>query len=227
MDGVDLQAKDRWVAVAVGLALHRLDLVVGAFAQAGGDARVVPDEQAGADTQWIKRLDKTPRAYEVYGELRAAMRKASDDAEEPGDEAASEAEEAPASEAEPEQAASEPAKQRGEPRPVGERISECGTESTVLERRHYGTQTVYRFRGSVACRPAALALNHAFGNLRTLDVRHAARELSNGTQVIDVAVPLGRKDGKQAFEDLERAIRSLRLRDTDAGEPEGGCDVPS
>ena len=45
MDGVELQAEESWVAVDVGLALHRLDLVVGAFEWAGGDAVVVPGER--------------------------------------------------------------------------------------------------------------------------------------------------------------------------------------
>ena len=42
MDRVDFEAEELVVAVAVGLAFHRLDLVVRAFQRAGGDPVVVP-----------------------------------------------------------------------------------------------------------------------------------------------------------------------------------------
>ena len=48
MDGEYLQLEEFLVAVAVGLPLHGLDLVVGAFQRAGGDAVVIPGQEAGA-----------------------------------------------------------------------------------------------------------------------------------------------------------------------------------
>lgn len=180
--------------------------------------------QAGVIPPWVMLGSRTPRAFEAFGELRAALRKnvpetpTGEPSEEPSD---SDSEASPkTSEASPKRPS----------RSVGDRLKDCGKGATVMLRRCFPGGGVSRlFLGRLPTRAIRLVLAEMEGKLPAVNLRHAPRTLSNGAEIVDVTVPLGpHDDPRQIFERIERAAQEIAEKDQQefgggAGEV---CDVP-
>lgn len=170
--------------------------------------------QAGVIADWALDMPRAPRAYECYGELRAAIRQsvatevfgntAPDIASHDDDASLEEHGEAPPSEA---YAALPPS------RTVRERLAECGKGAVVVLRRMSGGVATHRFLGTLPVTPGRLALAQELGELHTLDIRRQTRELVNGTQVLDVSIPVGDQDLKELRRLLDQECSVLAMRD--------------
>lgn len=213
---VDLADCGGWVDLKRGWRLWRDQWGTGGFdlntkrglgtaMQAARYALSYCQRQSGVG-EWVKDSTRAPRAFEVYGDLRAAMRAARVAEQAAKDEGRDDA-------VENEDAADAEGVCTGErqPRTVRERLAECGRGSAVLLRRVCASgHTRYRYMGRLAARPAAFALADHLGKLRSLPIVRQTRELVSGTTVLDVMVPVAAgQDPRKLFERLERAALSL------------------
>jgi hypothetical protein len=174
--------------------------------------------QAGVVGQWVLRRKRVPRAFEFYGELRAAIRAASGPASEPGDGA--------------------PKRRRASSmRCVGERLQDCGKGSTVmLCRRWRNGRTSFQFSGTLPVTPGRVALADAVGDLpASLGIVRERVDLPYGPGWrLRVSVKLGPEEKADwIFYRLRAAVAGLVAGPArgvvdvaPAEEPGEVCDVP-
>ena len=169
--------------------------------------------QAGVVADWVIERTRVPRAYEVYGSLREAMRggtppPAPDDAEPADEEAVCDA--SPDSEAVPDFAADIAADALLPT--VGDRIRNCGDGAVVLRRSAWYDGSVhYKYVGSLPWPSGVLAQLHVYGELPRLGVESRVRTFGDGQggcrKEREVAIPLGRTDDpRDVLERVERAV---------------------
>jgi hypothetical protein len=191
--------REKWGCGGLDLSIKNDDRTA---EQAARYALSYCQHQSGVMGEWVRKSHRAPRAYETYGELRDAICKARKTPIP-----------RPVSIDEP-QAPAKPTKARATSRTVADRMTDCGIGSAVMLRRDYGGGSVtYRYLGTLSVSPGRLALASQFGELHRVDVRHESRELCNGTQVLDVFVPVLNRDPKELFNALRDQSATLRSDD--------------
>jgi hypothetical protein len=223
--------RDKWGVGGLDLDLSRND--ESTATQAVRYAIRYCQHQSGVVAPWVLEMKRLPRAFELYGELREAVRR--DDngnasappttpTDGPDDTDGSES----ATDAETPQ---KKARTKSE-RTVGERMLDCGIGASVLLRRSYPDGSTYhKFLGPLPLTPGRLAIASKFGELPSLSIKRTIRTLSNGEQRVDVSLPVLDGDYKATFDHLDRAARGLVMADlherqTDADAMACGEDIP-
>lgn len=156
--------------------------------------------QAGVVAPWVLEAHRTPRAYELFGELRKAVH--------------AEANARKSSEREAEPKEGEAKRRKRSAKTVAERQAACSKGSSVLLVQEFpGGRRELRYMGRLIVSPARLALAQKFGELPDVNIRTSSRELVNGTQVLEVQVLLDGEDTKAAFQHLENEAARLPFID--------------